>query len=147
MCNFLVSVVSRYAQTSPVRRIWGEETKRIPQISRADSRFAPSQWKTVLLCKDVSQWLGASLESALIGNSLYHHTFGEKSTCFNNFGIGAATGLVVMLTHWGRDKMDAISQTTLSNTFSWIKMFEFRLKFHWSLFPRVQLRIFQHWFR
>ena len=28
-----------------------------------------------------------------------------------------------------------------------MKMFEFRLKFHWSLFLRVQLTIFQHWFR
>ena len=32
---------------------------------RADSRFAPSQWKTALLCNDVSHWLGAHLESAL----------------------------------------------------------------------------------
>ena len=38
------------------------------------------------------------------------------------------------LTHWGRDKMAAISQTTFSNTFSWMKMYEFRLRFHWSLF-------------
>ena len=44
-------------------------------------------------------------------------------------------------------QMDAISQTTFSNVFSWMKMFEFRLKFHWSLFPRVQLTIFQQWFR
>ena len=51
------------------------------------------------------------------------------------------------LTHWGRDKMDAISQTTFSSAFSWMKMFEFRLKFHWSLFLRVQLTIIQHWFR
>ena len=28
-----------------------------------------------------------------------------------------------------------------------MKMFEFRLKFHWSLLPRVELTIFQHWFR
>ena len=37
------------------------------QISnyRADSRFAPSQWETALLCNDVSHWLGASLESHL----------------------------------------------------------------------------------
>ena len=27
------------------------------------------------------------------------------------------------------------------------EMYEFRLKFHWSLFLRVQLTIFQHWFR
>ena len=32
---------------------------------RADSRFAPSQWEMVLLCNDVSHWLGASLESTL----------------------------------------------------------------------------------
>ena len=31
----------------------------------ADSRFAPSQWETVLLCNNVSHWWGASLEAAL----------------------------------------------------------------------------------
>ena len=51
------------------------------------------------------------------------------------------------LTHWGRDKMDAIFQTTFSNGFSWMKMYEFRLTFHWSLFLGVQLTIFQHLFR
>ena len=40
-----------------------------------------------------------------------------------------------LVTHWRRDKMDAISQTTFSNEFSWMKMIEFRLKLHWSLFP------------
>ena len=52
-----------------------------------------------------------------------------------------------MLTHWGRDKMFAISQTTLSNAFSWMEMLEFRFKFHWSLLLRVQLTIFQHCLR
>ena len=40
------------------------------------------------------------------------------------------------LTHWGRDKMAAIFQTTFSNAFPWMKMYEFRLRFHWSLFLR-----------
>ena len=31
---------------------------------RANSRFAPSQWETALLCNDVSHWLGANLASA-----------------------------------------------------------------------------------
>ena len=56
-----------------------------------------------------------------------------------------ATRLV--LTHWGRDKMAAIFQTTFSNGFSWMKMYEFRLTFHWSLCLGVQFTIFQHWFR
>ena len=34
-------------------------------ILRADSRFAPSQWETALLCNDISHWLGANLESVL----------------------------------------------------------------------------------
>ena len=51
------------------------------------------------------------------------------------------------LTHWGRDKMAAIFQTTFLHAFSWMKMYKFRLRFHWSLFPRVKLTIFQHWFR
>ena len=40
------------------------------------------------------------------------------------------------LTHWGRDKMDTISQTTLLITFSWMKMLEFRLNFHWCFVPK-----------
>ena len=32
----------------------------------ADSRFAPSQWETALLCNDVSHWLGARLEWTLL---------------------------------------------------------------------------------
>ena len=35
-------------------------------ISRADSRFAPSQWETSLQCNTISHWLGANLESAQI---------------------------------------------------------------------------------
>ena len=34
-------------------------------ITGADSRFAPSQWETSLQSNDVSDWLGANLESAL----------------------------------------------------------------------------------
>ena len=44
-------------------------------------------------------------------------------------------------------KMAAIFQTTFSNVFSRIKIFKLQLEFHWSLFLRVQLTIFQHWFR
>ena len=72
------------------------------------------------------------------------------SACVKNptFGDSLVTAFTkrnihVPLTHWGRDEMDNISQTTFSNAFSWIKMFEFRLKFYWSLFVRVQLKIFR----
>ena len=60
---------------------------------------------------------------------------------------GEANSNWKILTHWGRDKMPAIIQTTFSNAFFWMKMYEFRLTFHWSLFLRVQLTIFHHRFR
>ena len=51
---------------------------------------------------------------------------------------------VVKVFNTGRDKMSTISQTTFSSAFSRMKIFAFRLRFHWSLFPRVQLIISQH---
>ena len=45
------------------------------------------------------------------------------------------------LTHWGRDKMAAVFLKTFSNAFSWMKMYELRLRFHWNLLLRVQLTI------
>ena len=53
----------------------------------------------------------------------------------------------MVLTHWGWDKMSAMIRTAFSDAFSWMKMYEFRLWFHWRLFLRVKLTIFQHWFR
>ena len=53
----------------------------------------------------------------------------------------------ILLTHWGRDNMADISQTIFSNAFSWMKIYEFRLIFHWSLFLWFWLTISQHWFR
>ena len=44
-------------------------------------------------------------------------------------------------------QMAAIFQTTFSNAFSWMKIYGFRWRFHWSLFPSVKLTIFQRWFR
>ena len=55
--------------------------------------------------------------------------------------------VIYELTHWGRDKMDAISQTTFSKAFSSMKIYEFRLKLDLSLFLMVRLTIFHHWFR
>ena len=92
----------------------------------------------------------SSTRTDIITSSFIHIVFRD----FTQFGvspkpttINIAYLLKLLLTHWGRDKMAAIFRTTFSNRFSWMKMYEFRLIYHWSLFPRVQLTIFQHWFR
>ena len=75
----------------------------------------------------VKNWHGSS-QGVFPKRSIY-----QRQTCHTDF-----------LTHWGRDKMVDISQTIFSSAFSWMKMYEFRLRFHWNLFPRVQFTIFQH---
>ena len=94
---------------------------------------APSQYLTIASSPMLTQWNHQELISILF--NVHALNINYKNIVEN------------YLTHWGRDKMDAISQTTISNRFSWVKIYEFRLKFHWSLFVRIQLTIFQHWFR
>ena len=82
----------------------------------------------------VSTWFPSQRDSDALLYSRSHN-FLTHSDC------------IVQLTHWGRDKMDAISQTRFSNVFSRRFIFEYRLKFYWILFPRGQLTISKHWFR
>ena len=116
----------------------------------------PSQWEMTLHCNVVSHWLGAYTTWSLlliiciwiyiilcvdhnkIRCSQYH------IMCYHACCLSA---IRLYLTHWGRDKMPAFFQMTFSNVFSWMKMFEFRLKLYWILFLMVQLTIFRHWFR
>ena len=52
------------------------------------------------------------------------------------------SGYGVKLTYRGRDKKADIFQTTYLNAFSWMKKVKFRMQFHWSLLPMVQLTLF-----
>ena len=55
--------------------------------------------------------------------------------------------IVTPLTHLPWTKWLPFWQTTFWNAFTWMKVIKFRFKFHWNLFPGVQLTINQHWFR
>ena len=88
------------------------ELKREGTVSKADSRFAPSQWETALLCNDVSHWLGANLESALcewyqqngrhFTDDIFKHIFYGK-----NVGISTAHLLKFL---WVMDQTLALVQ-------------------------------------
>ena len=43
------------------------------------------------------------------------------------FGIFKLASLEVLLADWGRDEVNVILQTTISNAFSWMKIYWFRL--------------------
>ena len=102
----------------------------------------------------MSHWSTLIVNAVYVYMLIYLGNFSRQYSCrsvqlwiIHQTDGGCSVAPLSPLTHWGRDKKDAISQTTFSNAFSWMKLLEFWLKFHWNLFLRVQLTIFQHWFR
>ena len=79
--------------------------------------------------KFIQYTYSSSIVEIVVKQDKHHHGWVIISTI--NYGRN-------YLIHWGRDKMAAIYQTTFSNAFPWMKMYEFRLKFHWSLFVRLK---------
>ena len=77
----------------------------IPYICRADSRFAPSQWETALLCNDVSHWLSGSLVYAL-----YHLV---QPPAFNHC-------MTEWTLFWHRHTMTSLENKSNSLSWSWI---------------------------
>ena len=77
------------------------------------------------------------------------------SYCINRWWLIPLTQICIALSGTAKrrciissplDKMAAISRTTLPTAFSWLKIYEFRLKFRRSLFLWVKLTITQHSF-
>ena len=46
-------------------------------------------------------------------------------------------GWIIVVNSSPLDKMAAILQTTCPNVFSWMKIFDFQIKFHWNMFTGV----------
>ena len=76
--------------------------------------------------------------------NLQVHEFSCCGTCHPGRSYLVHCPGALSLTHLPLDKMAAISQTIFSDAFSWMKKFIFCLKFHWSLFLKVQLTITQN---
>ena len=86
-------------------------------------------------------WLGGKPRAIIF---LWFQVWGWFPWCYFQCKI---CQINLCLTHWGQDKMTIIFQITFSNAFSWTKMYEFWLKFHWSLFLSFQLTTSLPWFR
>ena len=111
-------------------------------IIGSDNGLSPG-WRQAIIWTNAGILLIGTLGTKFSETLIETHTFSFKkmhlqmsSGKWRPFCLG-----LNLLTHWGRDKIDAISQTTFSSAFSWMKMYEFRLIFHWNLFLRVPLTI------
>ena len=65
----------------------------------------------------------------LLANDTKHNKFPKNNgNCLVIFCVLLLQTLLIYrnITHWGRDKLAAMYQTTCSNAFSWMKMYQFR---------------------
>ena len=91
------------------------------------------------------QWVKLTKDTLYPEIILCMHTANEKQ-CYNVMSHWLATytkmvpKYLIFTTNWGWDRMIANLQMTFRNSFSgWFK-------FHWNLFPMIQLLIIQNWF-
>ena len=129
--------------------LWGESTSHwwIPLTK------GPEMWNfDCLFIYSLNKLFNAN---GIVGDFGYHDIDGLVQERRNSSALAMELRLsctnpvicditVIELTHWGRDKMAFIFQTIFSNAFPWMKMFEFQLESHWSLFLKFQSIINQH---
>ena len=76
----------------------------------------------------------ASIHQVSFVNILLNLYF--RSTKFNRLGCYWELSNIRLLTHWGQYKIQAVLQTTFSNTLSWMKIYEFWLIFSLKSVPK-----------
>ena len=106
----------------------------------AGSRFAPSLWETALLCKDVSHWLGASLESAMRVWAPIVRTWATTLHICRVFSCNMFL-YIRMLYHLCQHWMAAIWKTIFSSLFSCTIIVVFWFELRCNKFLRAHITI------
>ena len=123
----ILKVLSTVTDVEPMlgRRRRATSTQRRNDVgSTSHGRYRPNTCSLVvffslhnlpeLLCAEIVPMLEAAINSGLVFGMVTDLLYTNMKTWF-------------ILTHWGPDKMIAIFQTTFSNAFSWMQIYEFRL--------------------
>ena len=117
------------------------------------------QWRGALMFSLICVWINGWVNNGEAGDLRRYHAYCDATVMDSTANIvpsrfrklqnpvSCERPLYSIRHIEAETKKNAISQTTFSNAYSLMKMFKFRLKVHWSLFPRIKLKIFQHWFR
>ena len=127
------------------------EYHRLPPISGWHVGLTSCPWIIEL---SRCEYMAALPQWLLLGRWHFQMDFhGEKCVyCYSNANAFIALDpvdnkLVLVQGLSPARKIAAISHTTFTDAFSWMKMLEVGFKFHWNLFLMIQLTISQHWFR
>ena len=98
--------------------------------------------------KQPEKWIPVGTESVILSGLTYlslHRAYGRITLRYCHLLVLLFFIKAVPLRP--RQNGRNFADDTFKRIISWMKMLEFGLNFHWSLFGRVELTIFQHWFR
>ena len=87
---------------------------------RADSRFVPSPSETVLLCNDVSHWLGANLESTLWLYAVLPHGLNCRPELREGVDGAMSASRVACKVVWFIVKQRQLHASPPANELSWL---------------------------
>ena len=124
---FLWNLISHFELCHVVIKIWFE-------ITWSQCNFEENQI-SLYTCFDsasIGTLLSKILEISDAKSRAINSCYGMIET--SNGPHRCAVTVLERSTHWGQDEMAEIFQTTFWNEFSWIKMFEFQIWFHWIFF-------------
>ena len=128
----------------------GKETPNISQLRREGIILCMGSVKARRRHVATSSFTGCTLtELSLMKENAVSAVRGVNWASIDTkyWVVASAIPKLACLTHWGRDKMAAIFQTTFPNAVSWMKMYDFGLILHCFFFLMVRLTISQRTFR
>ena len=109
------------------------------------------QWHRALMFSLICVWINDWVNNHEAGDLRRYHTHYNVIVMFSKIQFDGMktweqvyTWLVLCCVYGGLtrgwDKMADIFQMTFSDAFTWLKMYEFRLRLHWNLTLREQLQ-------
>ena len=102
------------------------------------------QWRGALMFSLICVWINGCVNHGEAENLIRYRAHYNVIVMNMSYTVQYIPWHIHDLTHWGWNKIAALSQATFSDPFSWMKIYELHLKFHWDLFLRFKLTIFQH---
>ena len=127
--------------------------KTLIQVSVSCPSLLSTYRKKIIACYSGASFMKSWAKSETVKHKAYFYFMNEwihdsfVATPEAGWNLLPFLKLGSTLTHLPLDKMAAILQMIFLNTFSWMTDIVFWLEFQLSLFPGVQLIIFQYWLR
>ena len=126
---------------------WDWKTFSWKKTLKSLAEFGIFFFHTKLGFQPISAFWGPNKIITILQVTFLKHFLKWKILLLFKFSLKFSPKISIDINTLRPKQLAAILGATLSNAFSWMKIYEFQLQFHWNLFLWVQITTFQHWFQ